>query len=81
MTCVASASTDSSGGYPHTNSYILTPDGQRVAVFFTKLHRRLLRPLLDADQPPAPPDVRRALAVRDHAITDHVTNARLGTAA
>jgi hypothetical protein len=43
--------------------------------------RRLLRPLLDADKPPAPPDVRRALAVLDHAVTDYVTNARLGRAA
>ena len=66
---------------PHTNTYTLTPEGQRVAVFFTKLHRRLLAPLLDADKPPAPTDVRRALAVLDHAITDYVTNARLGTAA
>ena len=65
---------------PHTNTYTLTPEGQRVAVFFTKLHHRLLGPLLDADKPPAPPDVRRALTVIDHAITDYVTNARLGTA-
>jgi hypothetical protein len=66
---------------PHTNTYTLAPDGQRVAVFFTKLHRRLLAPLLEADKPPAPPDVRRALTVIDHAITDYVTNARLGMAA
>jgi predicted MarR family transcription regulator len=35
----------------HTNTYILTPDGIRVAVFYTKLYNRLLRPLLAADQP------------------------------
>ena len=29
----------------HTNRYVLTPDGIRVAVFYTKLHNRLLRPL------------------------------------
>ena len=34
-----------------TNSYALTPDGQRVVIFYTKLHGRLLRPLLEADQP------------------------------
>ena len=28
----------------HTNTYDLTPDGQRVAVFYTKVHDRLLRP-------------------------------------
>jgi len=65
----------------HTNTYTLTPEGQRVAVFYTKLHRRLLAPLLDADQPPAPLELRRALTTIDHAITDYVANARLGTAA
>ena len=39
---------------PHTNTYVATPEGIRVAVFYTKLHRRLLDPLLDADRPPAP---------------------------
>ena len=53
---------------PHTNTYILTPEGIRVAVFYTKLQNRLLRPLLDADKPPAPIEVRRAL---DHARTRH----------
>jgi hypothetical protein len=66
---------------PHTNTYSLTPEGLRVAVFYTKLHRRLLRPLLDAHSPPAPVEVRRALAVIDKTIADYVTNARLGTAA
>jgi len=66
---------------PRTNTYRLTPDGLRVAVFYTKIHRRLLGPLLDADKPPAPTEVRRALAVIDNTIDDYVTNARLGTAA
>jgi hypothetical protein len=35
----------------HANRYVLTPDGIKVAVFYTKLHNRLLRPLLAADQP------------------------------
>jgi predicted MarR family transcription regulator len=65
----------------HTNTYVLTPEGQRVAVFYTKLHQRLLAPLLDADKPPAPPELRRALAILDKTITDDVTDARLGTAA
>ena len=38
---------------PHSNTYVLTPEGIRVAVFYTKLQNRLLRPLLDADKPPA----------------------------
>jgi hypothetical protein len=32
-----------------TNRYILTPDGIKVAVFYTTLHDRLLRPLLATD--------------------------------
>ena len=67
---------------PRTNTYRLTPDGIRVAVFYTKLHDRLLGPLLDAaDQPPAPIELRRALATIDRTIDDYITNARLGTAA
>jgi hypothetical protein len=64
-----------------TNRYRLTSDGQRVAIFYTKLHQRLLRPLLAADQPPAPPDLREALATIDHHITGYITAARLGNAA
>ncbi len=66
---------------PHTNTYTLTPEGLRVAVFYTKLHRRLLAPLLDADKPPASTDIRHALAVIEKTITEYVTNARLGEAA
>jgi hypothetical protein len=62
---------------PHRNTYMLTPDGIRVAVFYTKLHNRLLHPLLEADKPPAAPHVRRALATLEHAINDYVTAARL----
>ena len=42
----------------HANRYVLTPDGVKVVVFCTKLHNRLLRPLLAADQPQAPPELR-----------------------
>ena len=30
--------------HPDSNTYILTPEGQRVAIFYTKVHNRLLRP-------------------------------------
>lgn len=40
---------------PHSNTYVLSADRQRVATFYTKVHDRLLRPLLAADGPPAPP--------------------------
>jgi hypothetical protein len=61
----------------HSNTYVLTADGQRVAVFYTKLHDRLLRPLLAADRPPAALEVRQALRTLDHAIEDYVGNARM----
>jgi hypothetical protein len=62
---------------PRSNTYVLTPDGIRVAVFYTKLQNRLLRPLLDADKPPAPPDTRRALRKLEHAVNDYTHHARL----
>ena len=40
---------------PHTNHYVLTADGIRIAVFYTKVYNRLLVPLTAADQPQAPP--------------------------
>jgi hypothetical protein len=61
----------------HSNTYVLTDDGQRFAVFYTKVHNRLLRPLLAADQPPAPLEVRQALKVLDHAVTDYIDHARI----
>ncbi|MBI2170232.1 MAG: hypothetical protein HYU28_12160 [Actinobacteria bacterium] len=66
---------------PHSNTYTLTPDGLRVAVFYTKLQNRLLRPLLAADRPPAPVELRRALVTIDKTVENYVTNARLGRAA
>ncbi|MGH8925144.1 MAG: hypothetical protein ACRDWA_10985 [Acidimicrobiia bacterium] len=67
---------------PGTNSYTLTPDGTRVAIFYNKVHARLLRPLIAApDTPPAPIELRRALTTIDRIIADYADNARLGTAA
>jgi hypothetical protein len=65
----------------HTNTYIPTAEGQRVAVFYTKLHSRLLRPLLAANAPPAPPELRHALATIDSHIRGYIDNARLRNAA
>ena len=67
---------------PRSNTYTLTPAGLRAAVFYTKIHNRVLRPLIDApDQPPAPIELRRAIATIDRVIADRVTDARLGAAA
>ncbi|MFI2651612.1 hypothetical protein [Micromonospora fulviviridis] len=65
----------------HTHTYVLTPDGQRLAIFYTKLNDRLLRPLLAADQPQAPPNLRQALTTIDHHVDDYIAQARLKTAA
>lgn len=61
-----------------THTYVLTPEGQRVAMFYTKLNNRLLQPLLGADQPQAPPGLRQALATIDHHVEDFILHARLG---
>jgi hypothetical protein len=67
---------------PHTNTYTLTTDGTRVAVFYNKVHDRVLRPLLaNPDHPPAPIELRRAMTTIDRIVAESVTNARLGLAA
>jgi hypothetical protein len=62
---------------PGKNRYWLTGDGLRFAIFYTKLHDRLLRPLLAADQPPAPPPLRKALHTIDIHINETIDRARL----
>ena len=64
-----------------TNTYQLTPEGLRVAIFYTKLRARLLQPLLEADQAPAPLEMRRALNTVERLLGDYIANARLGAAA
>jgi hypothetical protein len=58
---------------PGRNIYHLTAAGQRFAVFYTKLHNRLLRPLMAADQPPAPLPLRQALRTIDRHIDDYLS--------
>ena len=65
---------------PHKHSYQLTPEGIRVAVFYTKLQNRLLRPLLDADKPPAPSGLRRALGTLETAVNQYTQGARIAPA-
>jgi hypothetical protein len=66
---------------PHTNTYDLTSDGLRFAIFYTKVHDRVLAPLFTADQPQAPPELRDALHTIDRHLTDRFTHVRLPTAA
>jgi hypothetical protein len=65
----------------HTSRYILTPDGIKLAVFCTKLHNRLLRPLMAAGQAQAPPALRQALDVISQHVDDYIDRARPGKAA
>lgn len=66
---------------PHSNTYVLTPDGIRWALFYTKLQDRLLGPLLAADQPPASVELRRALRVIDDSVDHYIDAARMKPAA
>jgi len=66
---------------PHRNLYALTPDGLRFAIFYSKVHDRVLRPLMAGDQPQAPPPLRDALRVIDHEVTRRLAAARLPAAA
>src|SRR5674536_362966 len=49
----------------HTNTYVLTPDGQRFAVLHSRPGRRLLRPRLAEHRAPARLPVRQALRTLD----------------
>ena len=66
---------------PHRNRYTLTPDGLRFAIFYTKVHDRLLRPLMASDQPQAPGALRDALRVIDRQLSQRIATARLPAAA
>jgi hypothetical protein len=62
---------------PHRNLYALTTDGLRFAIFYTKVHDRVLRPLMAGDQPQAPPALRQALRVIDQEVSRRLAAARL----
>jgi hypothetical protein len=66
---------------PASNRYTLTPDGIRIAIFYTKVYNRLLIPLTSADQPQAPPELRAALATITRHVNDYANHARLPRAA
>jgi Mn-dependent DtxR family transcriptional regulator len=66
---------------PHANIYDLTPDGLKFAIFYTKVHDRILAPLFTIGQPPAPPELRDALRAIEQHIDDRLACARLSAAA
>ncbi len=62
---------------PNTNTYDLTPDGLAFAIFYTKVHDRVLTPLFAAGQPQAPPQLRAALRTIEQLIDTRLADARL----
>jgi hypothetical protein len=66
---------------PGKNRYRLTDDGLRFAIFYTKVHNRVLRPLMAAHQPQAAPQLRAALRTIHREIDRRFAHARLPTAA
>jgi hypothetical protein len=66
---------------PGSNRYTQTPDGIRIAIFYTKVYHRLLIPLTSGDQPQAPPQLRAAVAAITHHVDDYTRHARLPRAA
>jgi hypothetical protein len=66
---------------PHANTYDLTPDGLAFAIFYTKVHDRVLAPLFAAGQPQAPPQLRSALRTIEQVIDARLAAARLPAAA
>jgi hypothetical protein len=66
---------------PHANTYDLTPDGLAFAVFYTKVHDRVLAPLFTAGQPQSPPPLRAALRTIEHHIDERLAQSRLPAAA
>jgi hypothetical protein len=64
----------------HRHRYVLTNDGQRFAVFYTKLGERVLPALFAADQPNSPPRLRHALAVIGGCVNDSLADAGLAAA-
>ena len=65
---------------PHANTYDLTADGLAFAIFYTKIHDRVLRPLFAAGQPQAPPQLRAALHQIEQVIDHRLASARLPAA-
>src|SRR3954463_4416217 len=63
------------------NLYRLTDDGLAFAIFYTKVHNRVLRPLLATDRPQVPPPLRAAMRTIDTHIDAQLAQARLPSAA
>jgi hypothetical protein len=66
---------------PHRNQYQLTRDGRIFAHIYTKVHERVLGPLMTPDRPNAPPELLDALNTIDRIVAQRITDARVPTTA
>ena len=73
------AAWDQRADHPHPWPQPSPPHPRRARVrdLLSQVHDRLLRPLLAADEPPAPPSIRKALHTIDIHITQRIEDARL----
>jgi hypothetical protein len=66
---------------PGSNRYTLTRDGLLFAHFYTKVCDHILRPLMAAGRPSAPPELAAAIDTLDRIAVSHIAQARAPTAA
>jgi len=66
---------------PGRNRYALTHDGLLFACLYTRVYDHILCPLMAPDWPNAPPELLAALDTLDQFVADHITRARVPTAA
>ena len=66
---------------PHSQRYVLTPLGRRVALFMSKSFARLVRPVLRRLDPSLPDDapdpLRRAWQACERALDSAISEARM----
>jgi hypothetical protein len=66
---------------PRTHTWLLTPDGLRIALFYAKSYRRMIDPLFAAAAPDAPsglePELRCALRTIEDSVDRYVREAQL----
>lgn len=66
---------------PRSHTWVLTPDGLRIALFYAKSYRRMIDPLFAAACPDGPagldPELRQALRTIEDSINRYVTAAQL----
>lgn len=62
---------------PHTNRYLLTEEGLRVSLFYTRTHIRIIRPGLTMALSTCSTPILRAFQRLDQAIDQHCASAKL----